>query len=125
LFRSGPQECLDHLLTLVCVIDNRRLFRATSVKLSSQAVELAQDVFDRESAKLSEVTNGSVTITYQYLSQAFVDAAYANGNSIEVKPADGPLIGISPFSQVLISLSTTISNTPCSDPAGCRLVVSI
>lgn len=73
---------------------NRRLFRATSVKLSTQAVEVAQKVFDEESVKLRSVANGSVTITYQYLSQTFVDAAYANGNAIDLKPADGPLIGI-------------------------------
>ncbi len=74
---------------------NRRLFRATSVKLSTQAVEVAQKVFDEESVKLRSVANGSVTITYQYLSQTFVDAAYANGNAIDLKPADGPLIKFS------------------------------
>ena len=74
--------------------NKRRLFRATSVKLSTRAVEVAQKVFDEESVKLRSVANGSVTITYQYLSQTFVDAAYANGNAIDLKPEDGPLIGI-------------------------------
>ena len=77
---------------------NRRLFRATSVKCSSQAVLAVQHVFDQESNKLRQVTNGSVTVTYQYLSQSFVNAAHAAGNAIDLDPADGPLIGISPLS---------------------------
>ena len=61
--------------------------------MSSQAVKLAQRVFDTEASKLRSVVNGSVTITYQYMSQACVDAAHANSNTIDLKPADGPLIG--------------------------------
>ncbi|MCJ1471109.1 hypothetical protein MMC07_009757 [Pseudocyphellaria aurata] len=37
---------------------HRRLFRATSIKMTSQAVELAQQVFENESAKLKNVTDG-------------------------------------------------------------------
>ena len=83
---------------MLCVRYYRRLFRATSVKCSSQAVEAVQQVFDKESAKLRTVTNGSVTVTYQYLSQSFVDAAHSAGNAIDLDPGDGPLIGgVFPF----------------------------
>ena len=75
----------------------RRLFRATSVKSSPQAVEVVQRVFDRESTKLRTVSNGTVTVTYQYLSQSFVDAAHAAGDAIDLDPKDGPFIGILPL----------------------------
>lgn len=62
--------------------------------MTSHAVELAQQVFDTEAAKLRQVTNGSVTITYQYFSQSAVNAAHASGNAIDLDPEQGPLIGI-------------------------------
>ncbi|KAI4265899.1 MAG: hypothetical protein L6R38_009101 [Xanthoria sp. 2 TBL-2021] len=92
---AGPRSfigCMNE--TAAFSNDQRRLFRATSVKRSSEAVELAQRVFDTESSKLRTVVNGSVTITYQYMTQTCVDAAHANGNTIDLKPTDGPLVAI-------------------------------
>ena len=85
---------------------NRRLFRAKSVKYSPQAVEAVQSVFDEESVKLRKVTNGSVTVTYQYLSQSFVDAAHTADNAIDLDPADEPFIGMPalvPFSPAWVA----------------------
>jgi len=72
--------------------------------MSFQAVELAQHVFDKESTKLRSVTNGSVIITYQYLSEPFVNAAHVRGEAIDLDPADGPLIGTASPSELLLSL---------------------
>ena len=92
----APIDGVDTGLTLSFRAHNRRLFRATSVKCSPHAVTAVQRVFDEESASLRQVTNGSVTVTYQYLSQSFVDAAHTAGNAIDLDPGNGPLIGILP-----------------------------
>ncbi|KAL8699840.1 MAG: hypothetical protein Q9201_005772 [Fulgogasparrea decipioides] len=90
---TGPRSFVGFMNeTAVFPNDMRRLFRATSVKLSSQAVNIVQKIFDDESTKLRTVTNGSVTVTYQYLSQSFIDAAYAAGDAIQLLPENGPLI---------------------------------
>lgn len=60
-------------------------------------MNVVQKVFDEESAKLRIVNNGSVTVTYQYMSQSFVDAAHTAGNAMDLNPKDGPLIGTVPL----------------------------
>lgn len=72
---------------------HRRLFRATSVKSTPEAVRLIQSVFDDQATQLKNIVNGSVTVTYQYMSEAFVQAAHVSGDAIDLQPADGPLIG--------------------------------
>jgi len=74
--------------------DFRRLFRATSVKCSPAAVHLVQQVFDRQVQALKSIANGSVTVTYQYMSEPFVEAAHAIGDAMDLLPSNGPFIAI-------------------------------
>ncbi|KAL8725757.1 MAG: hypothetical protein Q9166_007157 [cf. Caloplaca sp. 2 TL-2023] len=92
---SGPRPFIEFMNeTAAFPNDMRRLFRATSIKMHPQAVFLAQQVFDTETAKLRPITKGSITITYQYISQSAVDAMHENGNAIDLNPKNGPLIAI-------------------------------
>ena len=77
--------------------------------MTPHAVEVVHKVFDGESIRLRTVTNGSVTVTYQYLSQSFVDAAHNTGDAIDLNPKIGPFIGILPLSEIRHSLYVSIS----------------
>lgn len=63
------------------------------MRCSPQAVDLVQQIFIEESTRLRNITGGTVTVTYQYLSQSFVDAAHTAGDAIDLDPSNGALIG--------------------------------
>jgi len=86
---------------------------------------VVQKVFDEESAKLRTINNGSVTVTYQYMSQSFVDAAHTAGNAIDLDPKDGPLIGTVPVPLTFTGFLRENILIKCSHLARCCLDVRI
>lgn len=92
---AGPRSLVGFMNeTGFSTNDMRRLFRAISVRCSPQAVDLVQQIFIEESTRLRNITGGTVTVTYQYLSQSFVDAAHTAGDAIDLDPSNGALIAI-------------------------------
>lgn len=86
--------------SLIKCFSVRKLWTATSLKSTPEAVKLARDVYFAEIQKLRVVTGGTFTITWQPLSQAMVTAARASGgDAIDLDPKDGPAMGRLFFSE--------------------------
>ena len=97
---------------LIKCFSGRKLWTATSLKSTPEAVKLARDVYLAEIKNLRVVAGGTFTITWQPLSQAMVNAARASGgDAIDLDPKDGPVMGrVSFFESPSLPVDTSTLN---------------
>ena len=71
----------------------RQLFRAGSLKSTPEAVTLIADTYQAAVPFLKNITGCLITLSFQELSQAFVQAAHDNGpDAIDLDPSDGAIM---------------------------------
>ena len=86
-------DCPLSALLNFCLTLSRKLWTATSLTMSVDTAKLAGEIFQQEVKTLRNVTNGTFTITWQPVSQGFVDNAQLDGGTaIDLDPKNGPIL---------------------------------
>lgn len=74
------------------------MFRTLTLKADPRTIQLGYDAVIPPATQISNVNGSSVSLAIQPISRSWIRTAKAaGGDAIDLDPADGAIIGISPF----------------------------